>query len=241
MSIHVSGPRRRPTTGPRSRSERTSAAPACGSSRCRRPSAAGRTGPAPVARLCPSCVDVLRADLRRLVDAYRESDHALTPTAPRPRVRVSGTKPARGIVLDESTMALRTRMTETLASWAWLVVDEARSAKPHRCEVTALADFLCRHIEWLSAHPAAVDFDDEISQLLEYCDSVLGPGAVQRTPVGDCPQGDCSHTLEVVTAADSDRVPRQIVCRSGHVLPPQEWLRFMADAPLALAAPGARA
>ncbi|MFD1659498.1 hypothetical protein ACFSL4_15120 [Streptomyces caeni] len=193
-------------------------------------------------------MEVLRADLHKLLAAYRESDHALASTAPRPRVRVSGNRPAKGIVLDERIVALRAQIAETLASWARLVVDEARSPKPDRCEVACLVHFLSRHVDWLAAHPAAADFNDEISRLLESCNTVLGPGAVQRTPIGRCPEPGCSSTLEVVTRTDSGQPPRQIVCESGHALPPREWLRFMGRFPttmsqngsLPLAAEGAR-
>nr|WSY51629.1 hypothetical protein OG999_16850 [Streptomyces sp. NBC_00886] len=175
-----------------------------------------------------NCVDLLRTNLRRLLDAYRESDHALTPTAPRPSVRIGGTKRAKGIVLDQRAMDLRTRMTETLASWARLVIDEAGSPRPHQREVVSLVDFLHRHIEWLAAHQAAADFDEEVRQLLESCRTVLGPAPVQRTPIGVCPETDCHSTLHVIRQADAAaQHPRHVACDAGHALPPQEWLHYM--------------
>lgn len=205
----------------------TSPSRACASSRCARPRTADRRASG-ATRLCVNCVDLLRTNLRRLLDAYRESDHALTPTAPRPSVRIGGTKRAKGIVLDQRAMDLRTRMTETLASWARLVIDEAGSPRPHQREVVSLVDFLHRHIEWLAAHQAAADFDEEVRQLLESCRTVLGPAPVQRTPIGVCPETDCHSTLHVIRQADAAaQHPRHVACDAGHALPPQEWLHYM--------------
>ncbi|MER7488634.1 hypothetical protein ABTY20_22555 [Streptomyces sp. NPDC126497] len=227
MSIDKPGHHTTPTAERFRRPLRTSPSRACVSSRCAPPRTAGRRASA-AARLCANCVDRLRTDLRKLLDAYRESDHALTPTAPRPSVRVGGTKTAKGIILDQRAMDLRTRMTETLASWARLVVDEARTSRPRQREVVALVDFLSRHIEWLAAHPAAADFDEEVRQLLESCRTVLGPAPAQRTPIGVCPETDCHSTLHVIRQADAAaQHPRHVACDAGHALPPQEWLRYM--------------
>ncbi|GAA2955918.1 hypothetical protein GCM10020227_23760 [Streptomyces flavovirens] len=229
MSIDKSGHHTRPMAERFGRPPRTPASPTCASSRCTPPRPAARRAASTVARLCADCVDLLRADLRRLLDAYRESDHALTPTAPRPGVRVSGTKTAKGIVLDQRAMDLRTRMTETLASWARLVVDEARTPRPRRCEVGPLIDFLCRHLEWLAAHPAAADFDEEVRHLLDSCRTLLGPAPAQRTPIGTCPEAGCRSTLHLVRQADTATTrPRHVTCEAGHALPPQEWLRHMS-------------
>ncbi|MFD4659814.1 hypothetical protein ACFWP2_29775 [Kitasatospora sp. NPDC058444] len=204
----------------------TSPSRGCASSRCAPPPTAGPRTPSAAARLCADCVDLLRANLRRLLDAYRESDHALTPTTPRSGVRVGGTKTAKGIVLDQRAMDLRSRMTETLASWARLVVDETRSPGPRHHGVVSLVDFLRQNIEWLAAHPAAADFDEEVRQLLESCRTVLGPTLERRTPIGVCPEADCHSTLHVIRQADAAARHSSIACDSGHVLPPQEWLRY---------------
>lgn len=226
MSIDMPGHHTKATAERFRRPPRTSPSRACASSRCAPSRTAGPRASA-AARLCANCVDVLRANLRRLLDAYRESDHALTPTAPRPGVRVGGTKTAKGIVLDQRAMDLRTRVAETLASWARLVVDETRSPRPRQHEVVNLVDFLRRHIEWLAAHPAAADFDEEVRQLLESCRTVLGPAPEQRTPIGICPETDCHSTLHVIRQADAVAQHPRVACDAGHALPPQKWLRSM--------------
>lgn len=227
MSIDKLGHHSKPLDERFHRPSGTSPSRACASSRCALPRTADRRTSV-AARLCANCVELLRTDLRRLLDAYRESDHALTPTAPRPSVRVGGTKGARGVVLDQRAMDLRTRMTETLASWARLVIDEAGSPRPRQREVVSLVDFLHRHIEWLAAHQAAADFVEEVRQLLESCRTVLGPAPLQRTPIGICPETDCHSTLHVIRQADAAaQHPRHVACDAGHALPPQEWLHYM--------------
>lgn len=230
MSTAKPRPRDKPTADRLRRSAPVAAPPACASLRCRHRRPSQRPASS-AARLCPHCLSRLGSDLRALADAYRESDHALTPAAVRPRIRVSGTLPAKGIVLDEKTVALRARVTRTLASWARLVVDEARSSTPDRCEVPSLVRFLTLHVTWLARHPAAADFDSEISQLLESCRTVLGPGETRRTPLGACPEAGCDDVLAVVTHPGSGQATRQVACESGHELPPHEWLRFLGGGP----------
>jgi hypothetical protein len=226
MPIDKPGHHTRPTTERFRRPPRTSPSHTCASSRCAPPPTAGPRASA--AQLCTNCVDLLRTDLRRLLDAYRESDHALTPAPARPRLRVSGTNTAKGILLDQKTMDLRTRMTETLASWARLIVDETRSPRPRQREVVTLVDFLCTHIQWLATHPAAADFDEEVRQLLKSCSTVLGPAPAQHIPIGICPQRNCHSTLHITAHPDTPAQHRRhITCDAGHPLPPHQWLHYM--------------
>jgi hypothetical protein len=203
----------------------------CAARRCRRNrSAACPPGPtgaseASGSRLCPPCVDRLRSDLRGLPDVYRDSDHALTPAPPRVGERVSGSRTV-GIVLDDRAVAARSRLTDVLASWARLVVDERRVHGPGEYEVAGLVRFLGRHLDWLAAHPAAADFDDEVAGLLESFNSVFEPGPVRHLALGDCPQPGCGGTLRGVLPAVNhhDRRPDLVLCESGHTLPPRQWL-----------------
>lgn len=179
----------------------------------------------------PAC---LRARLRRLLDAFRESDHALTPAAPRLRQRVSGGTRSHGIVLDERTLALRTRVVETLGAWARLVVEEAgspRLPRPRQTEAGALVRFLGGHLDWLARHPAAADFAEELTALLDACDALLGPAPSRGAPVGACPEAGCGGTLRMAARrAASGSGPQPVACESGHSLPPHRWLLLSGSA-----------
>ncbi|MFC8448370.1 ParB N-terminal domain-containing protein [Kitasatospora sp. NPDC057223] len=221
--------------GPRQESRRP--APArrdCAAPRCGHGRSTGRPrghGAVDGLRLCAAALDRLRTDLRGLRDAYRESEQTMAAGAPvNLRERVSGSRAATGIVLDEKVMAVRTELTEVLACWAGLVVEEQRA--PGRGgpgverDVPALVRFLVRHLEWLAAHPAAAEFDEEVARLLDSATRMFGPGPAQRRPVGTCPQPGCASTLHAVLrrADDHESPPGHVACEAGHFLPPQQWL-----------------
>ncbi|MER7836490.1 OvmZ protein [Streptomyces sp. NPDC096040] len=178
-------------------------------------------------RICARCVDRIDGGLRTLLDLYRESDQALVPGSPVLRERVSGSRATVGIVLDEQALTLRTRTTEVMALWARLVVDERAGTRPGSTErgVAALVRFLRRQLPWLAGHPAGVDFDEELTELLAEFRGLLGPGPARRLELGPCTRPGCAGTLYGVLPADGgDRVPSQVSCDGGHLLPPRQWL-----------------
>lgn len=178
-------------------------------------------------RICAKCVERLRRELRTLLDLYRESDHALTTAPPRLRERVSGSRGVVGIVLDERAVDMRARMTEVLASWARLVVEERGSEvpRPREREVGNLVPFLRQQARWIGDHPAAVEFDEEITELLGEFGGLFGPGQVRRFPLGSCVQPGCAGTLHgVVRTEEPAAAPSHVTCDTGHTLPPRQWL-----------------
>ncbi len=210
----------------------------CAASRCGHGRSTGRPrghGAVDGLRLCSSALERLRADLRGLREAYEESERTMASGAPvNLRERVSGSRAATGIVLDEKVMAIRSELTDVLASWAGLVVEERRApgrrsragAPGVERDVRSLVRFLVRHLDWLAAHPAAAEFDEEVARLLEATARMFGPGPAQRRPVGSCPQPGCASTLHAVLrrADDHESPPGHVACESGHFLPPQQWL-----------------
>ncbi|MEU0671739.1 OvmZ protein [Streptomyces sp. NPDC006172] len=178
-------------------------------------------------RICARCVDRIDDGLRTLLDLYRESDEVLAPGSPVLRERVSGSRATVGIVLDERALTLRTRTAEVMALWARLVVDERAGVRPGSAGrgVTALVRFLGRQLPWLAGHPAGVDFDEELTELLAEFHGLLGPGPARRFELGACIRPDCTGTLYGVLPADGgDRVPSHVSCDGGHALPPRQWL-----------------
>lgn len=59
----------------------------------------------------------------------------------------------------------RAAVRGVLATWAHVVVTGRVVARPAR-SVAGLAEFLCRHIDWLGAHPAAAEFAAEVVGLV---------------------------------------------------------------------------
>lgn len=178
-------------------------------------------------RLCALCVSRLDQELRSLRELYEESEQSLTRTAPRLRERVSGSRSSAGIVLDEDTVALRSRAADVLAQWARLVVEESRGRvpRPREPRLEALVRLLREQLGWLAGHPAAVDFAEEVAELLAAFGRLHDLGRVRTFPLGPCPQAGCDGVLQAVMSAGGGRVPSHVGCEAGHALPPHEWMR----------------
>lgn len=176
----------------------------------------------------PSCLqpERLRVALCIAVNFHRESEHELTSSAHGLRERVSGSRPT-GITLDESVLALRSRITELLTSWARLVIEERGVAAPRNCSVPGLAEFLGRHLSWLTEHPAGPDFDREVAALMRSCHTLREETRSARRELGGCPEPGCSGTLYAVlgpTESAPGRPGSSVVCDQGHAFAPHDWL-----------------
>ncbi|MFJ4472788.1 hypothetical protein ACIP2X_35605 [Streptomyces sp. NPDC089424] len=178
-------------------------------------------------RICAKCVDRLHRELRTLLELYEESDQALTRATPHLRERVSGSRSTVGIVLDDNAVALRAQVGDVLAQWARLVVDERRDRAPRLREPrpAGLVRFLRQQLPWLAGHPAAVDFDEEVAELLAALGKLFGPGQVRRFPLGSCLEPGCDGSLHGVMSQGGGRVPSHVTCDAGHALPPHLWMR----------------
>ncbi|MFB9467612.1 hypothetical protein [Streptomyces cinereospinus] len=178
-------------------------------------------------RICATCVGRLHRELRALRELYEESDQALTHTPPQLRERVSGSRSTVGIVLDDGAVALRAEVTDVLAQWARLVVDERpdRARRLREPRVDDLVRFLQQQVPWLAGHPAAVDFDEEVTELLTAFGKLFGPGRTRRFSLGSCLEPGCDGTLHGVMSSGGGRVPSHVTCDAGHALPPHQWMR----------------
>ncbi|MBV7699851.1 hypothetical protein KWI83_30895 [Streptomyces sp. TRM70350] len=170
----------------------------------------------------------MHRELRSLLELYEESDQALTQAPPRLRERVSGSRSTVGIVLDDGAVALRAQVTDVLAQWARLVVDERRDRTPRPLReprLDGLVRFLQEQLPWLAGHPAAIDFDEEVTELLTAFGKLFGPGQVRRFPLGSCLEPGCDGMLFGVMSTGGGRVPSHVTCDAGHALPPHQWMR----------------
>ncbi|TNM32371.1 hypothetical protein FH715_07505 [Streptomyces sedi] len=122
---------------------------------------------------------------------------------------------------------IRSAMRGTLASWAGLVAEEHRLARPAR-DVSALSRYLCRHIEWLSRHPAAGELVDEISELTRKAHEVAYSERVRRVSLGRCPAPGCDGELVAQMRSRDDVTPSEIACSvsSQHAWPATSWARL---------------
>jgi hypothetical protein len=137
-----------------------------------------------------------------------------------PREKVSG-RDEHGITAAlEAADLLRAR----LVSWCDLVVAERGCAGPRR-SVGAMAEFLCRHSDWLCAHPAAGDVLAEVNESARDARRAAYPHLRREFAVGPCVEPDCDGTLVANTGPDEWPLPGEVRCEANpvHVWPAHRW------------------
>jgi hypothetical protein len=173
--------------------------------------------------LCVPCRGLLSNHLTILPDLYQRCEVMLVNTHARGLERIHGGLPG-GINLNDAAVVIRTDMVTVLASWASLVVDERRVARPQRRDVRTLTDFLGQHLEWLADHAAASDAATEIAALVRVAEDTISPDRAVRMELGPCDRSGCDHIISVTVRGDGDPAPNMIRCEGGHVWPPRRWL-----------------
>jgi hypothetical protein len=209
------------------------AGPACPAASCRgagRPGTSGRPEPDQdriAAMLCPECRARLAAQLAALPGLYAELERDLaTSRAVGERVRGSGTP---GIRLNEQAVDARADMRLILASWADLVAEGSGVAPPART-VPSMAAFLARHLDWLTAHPAAGDAAAEIAALAQAASTAARPSRWRRIQLGGCVVAGCDGQLTALVRDRDAPLPSAITCDTGadHTWPPELWHTLQA-------------
>ncbi|MFC0037765.1 hypothetical protein [Actinomadura rayongensis] len=198
------------------------------------------------ARLCRPCRDGVATALRGLPALYAETGRRLDGTGRRGDRTTGGGLP--GLPFNAGAAEIRSAIVALLASWSDLVADQRRVGLPRR-EVTAMAAFLERHLDWLAGHEAAADFGAEIGRLTRAARRIAYPDRARRVPVGPCVEDDCPGSLvaetrdRAVIVCDTDPAHRwtddQWVALSGRIGRTGElWLSTGDIARLWNAAPG---
>jgi hypothetical protein len=173
-----------------------------------------------------ACRDRLVNSLLNLPALYSDCNRGASSKV----VRVIRKVPRKSATTDSMNPAaadIRSAIRTVLASWAGLVADERRLEPPTR-DLPALARFLCRHVEWLTRHPAAGDIADEIQDLTRTARSIAYPDSIRRVHIGCCPDGDCDGDLVALISTHRDLLPSEIICTisAGHSWPATSWTKL---------------
>lgn len=167
--------------------------------------------------VCTVCRDRLVKDLRNLPVLYSDCNGGVAPEVVRAIRRVPRKSPNTDS-MSPAAAEIRSAICSVLASWAGMVADERRLEPPAR-DIPALTRFLCRHVEWLTRHPAAGDMVDEIRDLTRTARSIAYPNSIRRIHIGSCPDGDCDGEL-VALIRSREELPSEIVCT---ISPDHSW------------------
>lgn len=173
---------------------------------------------APGLAICADCREEAEENLLELPGLYDMCAYMLDVRRPQLRERVSGRK-RRGIVLREAVVNVRSDVLGVLASWCGLVAKERGVSGPDELSVPRLSTFVLIHFGWLTAHPAAPDFVDELAALADGARAVLQPESTAEITLGPCARPGCGWTVRA-----EGHPPRRIRCDAGHEWPPEQWL-----------------
>lgn len=195
---------------------KTADQPPCQSRRHDRDDAPSRTSPG--SRICAACREQTEEDLVELPGLYEMCAYMLDLRDPLPRERVGGHRP-KGIVLRDAVVTVRTDILGVLASWCGLITSERGVTGPDEPSIRRLTTFMLIHFTWLTAHPAASDFADELNHLAESARSVLTPPAEAVLDLGPCARHGCGRTVRT-----DGHPPTRARCDAGHEWAPEQWL-----------------
>ncbi|MET8168161.1 hypothetical protein ABZT34_28555 [Streptomyces sp. NPDC005329] len=178
-------------------------------------------------RLCAGCREELAAGLRVLPWLYLECEHVLGggPTPTRLEKTTGGALP--GMPFNGAAAEARSEIVKALSSWCGLVADERHVSGPPRA-VEPLAAFLARHIDWLCAHPAAVEATAEVAGLVRTARRVVHTEPVRTVRIGACVIPGCGGELGAVVPVRTPARPVGVQCTEdvGHTWAGHQWTQL---------------
>jgi len=174
-------------------------------------------------RFCKACYEQLKAELKDLPSIYNSLVYVIHAPPQAPFQRVNGVRGASGMRIDDDVCSARSEILGFVRSWSALVADECSVRKPARHDCGSLASFLLRHLEWLLAHPAAGDFEEETYALTVHVRQV-SDSASKQIDIGPCVRPGCDALLFAVQSAINGR--HEVHCGAGHVWQASQWLQL---------------
>jgi hypothetical protein len=173
--------------------------------------------------LCTSCVQEAERNLRALPGLHQECLHQAS-SAPRRTnpTKVSGSR--RRDYLNVAVIDARHNILTILESWAGMVVEKLETAAPPRT-VPHLTQFLALHLNWLVTQLPAVDFANEIENLVTDLRKMIDPEPGDLHSLSrHCVVDDCTGTISVPHMNGRNAVGNSIKCTAGHSWEMREWL-----------------
>lgn len=177
------------------------------------------------AQLCSRCRNLLASRLCSLPGLYRACEQALEVSRYHSIRFVRGRRPS-GICLDERTLAARDETIRVLASWCQMIVAERGVTGPGDLGIASLTAFLRAHFAWLTVHPAAADFAEEIAGLADGAGEALDPASARAIDLGECIEDGCERMVRAGVQPVHQGAAPLVRCEAGHTWPPHQWLRL---------------
>lgn len=90
----------------------------------------------------------------------------MAESAPATQNLDSGGRAQDRLIINPRLVEAKTELKAILASWALLVVEEARTEFDSNNDILGIAAWIRQHAEFLAAHPAVHDFQQEVEECL---------------------------------------------------------------------------
>ena len=164
-------------------------------------------------QFCENCYRRVEAELKDLPRIYNGLVQVMLPSPQLPFQRVKSMPSASGIKINEDASSGRSEILGFLRSWSALVADECSVRKPASRDCDSLTSFLLRHLNWLLAHPAAGDFEEETYALTTRLRPITD-GAAAQFDIGPCVQPGCDARLFAAQSASNGKY--EVNCAAGH-------------------------
>ena len=174
-------------------------------------------------RFCETCHGRVEDELKDLPRIYNSLIHVMLPSPTLPFQRITNVRGVSEIKINEEASAGRSEILGFLRSWSSLVADECSVRKPSGHDCHRLASFLLRHLNWLLAHPAAGEFEEEAGTLTTHMRQITDYAPTQFD-IGPCVWPGCDTRLFAVQSANTGRY--EVQCGAGHTWQANQWLQL---------------
>lgn len=174
-------------------------------------------------RFCKNCYERVEAELKDLPRIYNSLIQVMLPSPALPFQRIRGARGASDIRINEDASSGRSEILGFLRSWSALVADECSVPKPAGQDCNQLISFLLRHLDWLLAHPAAGDFEEEADALATHVRQISDYVPAQLD-IGPCVWPGCETRLFAAPSASNGKY--EVKCGAGHTWQASQWLQL---------------
>lgn len=174
-------------------------------------------------RLCRRDEESIATDARVAARLRAELERVLAGSG-QPGEKTSGTAD-RGMKLNDRAIEARSLIRHRLVSWSLLIAEERGFTLPDDTD-EAMAEFIARSAEWLSAQPFAGEAADELRELVTVAHPIAYPTGTRVFEVARCTHEGCEGTLRAILRRVDSLLPSALVCDTdeSHSIPASEWL-----------------
>lgn len=184
---------------------------------------------APGYRLCWSCHGWLPKHLAELAGLADDLEQALSRSNVVNGEVVSGSSAQHPSELNTAAAAARWQIHHDMVSTVRLILEERGLTSAPPDSIEAMARWLSRHADWLSAHPSAGERANGAADWLSAARNAINPDPPKRVKIGPCVVKDCPGLLTATVRAQDSLLPSAITCSWWEILAEEGRAQVVED------------